>query len=653
MLTIYSTQGSPGASTTAMHLAANWATAGREVLLIEADPAGGSLSHNLGIQFTPGSASFVGSGLPILSNHLIAHAQDVLFENLHVMPAPASPTGARGIFNTFAEFSEDLRTISENEMAVIIDGGRMTADTAASALTTGATGVVVVCRNNSQLPSLEHLRDALAASPGGDGPQACAVTVGKSPMDPEEWQDNYGLTFSGSIEMVADMATDLSAYLGRSKRKSKKWRASLEQVGENLYPLAQPPVSDRPRRTRPATSPETEPAEDAGRAAAVSHPSATQDPAALGEAPPMAPPEDFPAYGQPAPPMAPAAPEPQPSHTQTHHLPAAPEPQPSHTQTHHLPAAAEPQPSHTQTHHLPAAAEPQPSHTQTHHLPAAAEPQPSHTQTHHLPAAAEPQPSHTQTHHLPAAAEPQPSHGQTHHLPAAAEPQPSHTQTHHLPAAAEPQPSHTQTHHLPAAAEPQPSHGQAHYLPPTGWPGDPRSPGAPPGHGEAPPMAPPEDFPAYGQPAPPPYPPQQYPAQQYPPAPYPAHHYEQPPTYQQPPPEAYPAQQYPAHHYEQPPAYRQPAPEAYPPAPGSYEQPQPGAYPPQQHPAHADEPPQPPAYQQPPAQPEPPAHEAARPQPPEAEAPPTPNMQPTGSFRDWAVKLHGSNAQDMTAHRGG
>ena len=557
MLTVYSTQGSPGASTTAMHLAANWATAGREVLLIEADPAGGSLSHNLGIQFTPGSASFVASGLPILSNHLIDHAQDVLFENLHVMPAPASPTGARGIFNTFADFSEDLRTISENEMAVIIDGGRMTADTAASALTTGATGVVVVCRNNSQLPSLEHLREALAASPGGDGPQAFAVTVGKSPMDPEEWQDKYGLTFSGSIEMVADMATDLSAYLARSKRKSKKWRASLEQVGENLYPLAQPPVSDRPRRTRPATSPETEPAEDAGRAAgtgaaAVSDPSATQDPAALGEAPPTAPPEGFPAYGQPAPPMAPAAGA-----------------------------------------------------------------------------------------------------------------------------------GYGQSHYLPPAPEPQPGYGQSHYLPPTGWPGDPRSPGAPPGHGEAPPMAPPEGFPAYGQPAP-----QQYPPQQYPPQQYPAHPYEQPPAYQQ------------------PPTYQQPQPEAYPPAPGSYEQPQPGAYPPQQYPAHADEQPQPPAYEQPqpgaheayaphqypaptyeqpqpptyeqpqpptyeqpqpptyeqpqpptyeqpPAQPEPPAHEASFEQPPEAQSPPRPNMKPTGSFRDWAVKLHGSNAADMTAHRGG
>ena len=320
VLTVYSTQGSPGASTTAMHLAAHWASEGREILLIEADPAGGSLSHNLGIQFTPGSASFVGSGLPVQSNHLIDHAQDVLFENLHVMPAPASPTGARGIFNTFADFSEELRTISENEMAVIIDGGRMTADTAASALTTGATGVVVVCRNNSQLPSLEHLRDALAANPGGDGPQACAVTVGKSPMAPEEWQDNYGLTFCGSIEVVADMATDLSAYLARSKRKSKKWRASLEEVGEKLYPYAQPPASNRPRRPAAAAAarPDTEVSGDAGKAtpAAATFDPAAQYPAGYGQSPPMAPPEGFPAYGQ-APPMAPA---PQPGYGQSHYL---------------------------------------------------------------------------------------------------------------------------------------------------------------------------------------------------------------------------------------------------------------------------------------------------------------------------------------------
>lgn len=464
MLTVYSTQGSPGASTTAMHLAAHWALQGREVLLIEADPAGGSLSHNLGIQFTPGSASFVASGLPVQSNHLIDHAQDVLFENLHVMPAPASPTGARGIFDTFADFSEELRTISENEMAVIIDGGRITADTAASGLTTGAAGVVVVCRNNSQLPSLDHLRDVLAASPAGDGPQGCAVAVGKSPMSPEEWQESCGLTFCGSIEIVADMATDLSAYLARGKRKSKKWRASLEEVGEKLYPYAQPPVSNRPRRPAAAAAPpDTEVAGDAGQAtpAAATFDPAAQYPAGYGQAPP----EGFPGYGQ-APPMAPA---------------------------------------------------------------------------------------------------------------------------------------------------PQPGYGQSHYLPPTGWPADAQSPSGP-GYGEAPP----EGFPADGQPTPPPYPPAQYPAQPY---------EQQPGTYEQQP-----------GPYEQQPQY--------PAQPGTYEQ---------QPTYEAHEPPQYPAqpYEQPAAQPEPPAQEAAHPQPPESESPPRPNMKPTGSFRDWAVKLHGSNAQDTTAHRGG
>ena len=517
VLTVYSTQGSPGASTTAMHLAANWASEGREILLIEADPAGGSLSHNLGIQFTPGSASYVASGLPVQSNHLIDHAQDVLFENLHVMPAPASPTGARGIFNTFADFSEELRTISENEMAVIIDGGRITTDTAASGLTTGAAGIVVVCRNNSQMSSLEHLKDMLAAGLGEGGPQGCAVTVGKSPLSPEEWQESCGLTFCGSIDIVADMATDLSAYLARGKRKSKKWRASLEEVGEKLYPYAQPPVSNRPRRPAAAAArPDTEVSRDAGKATPAA---ATFDPAA-----------QYPAgYGQ-APPMAPV---------------------------------------------------------------------------------------------------------------------------------------------------PQPGYGQSHYLPPAGRLADPQGPSGP-GYGEAPPMAPPEGFPAYGQPTPPLYPSAQFPAQPYEQEPtyeqqpgtnqqqpgtnqqqpgtnqqqpgtnqqqpgtnqqqpgtnqqQPA--YEQQPSYEQ---QAGPYEQQPA--YEQQPSYEQQA--------GPYEQ-QPVYEQQAQYPAQPYE--QQPEY---PAQPEPAAQEAAHRQPSEAESPPRPNMKPTGSFRDWAVKLHGSNAQDITANRGG
>ena len=37
----------------------------------------------------------------------------------------------------------------------------------------------------------------------------------------------------------------------------------------------------------------------------------------------------------------------------------------------------------------------------------------------------------------------------------------------------------------------------------------------------------------------------------------------------------------------------------------------------------------------------------------EPEPAPTPTMEPTGSFRDWAAKLHGVDADDDTAIHGG
>ena len=358
MLTVYSTHGSPGASTTALHLAAHWASMGREVLLIEADPAGGSLSRNLGIQFTPGSASFVASGLPVLSNHLIDHAQDVLFENLHVMPAPATPAGATGIFRTFADSCDDLRTISENEMAVIIDGGRITADTAVSMLTTAAAGVLVVCRDNSQLSSFDPLREVFAAGPEHGGPHGFVVTIGKPALDEDEWLHSYGLTSCGAIGVDAELAADIAGHLNRSKRKSKKWRLSLERLGEKLYPCAQPPPSDRSGQPRPAEQPAPlgmEPADDAGSAAVA--PPAYEPPAYAYE---PAPPEAYPPAQHPPPAHEPAPSE---AYSQGHYLPPTYGLAPSEGYSQgHYPPAYEPAPSEAYSPgHYPPAHEPAPS----------------------------------------------------------------------------------------------------------------------------------------------------------------------------------------------------------------------------------------------------------------------------------------------------
>ena len=243
MLTISSGQGSPGASTTAVYIAALWASLDHEVLLIEADPAGGSLSHHLGIQFTPGSASLIASGLPIIKKNLIDHSQDVLFEHLHILPAPPSPMAAQRIVKTFANHADSLRKLSENDMAVIIDLGRITANASITKIMLKAAGSAVVLRPDSNLSKLEHLKQVITTDPTVGKPIGSIVTIGKSPWTSEEWQENHNMLFHGSIAEVPGMTGDLSAFLTRKKRKSRRWRKSLESVGEKMLQYAMPEAS--------------------------------------------------------------------------------------------------------------------------------------------------------------------------------------------------------------------------------------------------------------------------------------------------------------------------------------------------------------------------------------------------------------------------
>ncbi len=295
MLTVYSAHGSPGASTTAMYLAAQWASTDTEVLLIEADPGGGSLSHHLGIQFTPGAASFVASGLPVRGGNLIEHSQDVLYNNLHVMPATSSPAGAREIARCWEGQARALREVAETEMAVIIDGGRITADSASAALSAHAAGVVVVARGDSSPTTLQHLGALLSAEACGAGVHRSAVTVGDSALSAEEWAEQCDLAFAGAIKQFPDVSGDLAAFLNRNKRKSKRWRLSLEEVAAELLPYAKPEpgasgqraaADDGPTLRIVETPPEQAPAPEPAAAPAPEPSAPAPEPTAV---PPPAP----------------------------------------------------------------------------------------------------------------------------------------------------------------------------------------------------------------------------------------------------------------------------------------------------------------------------------------------------------------------------
>ncbi len=335
MLIVYGVPGSPGASTTAIHVAANWASSGREVLLLEADPAGGSMSRNLGIQFTPGAASFVASGSPIRKGDLVDHSQDILFTNLHVMPCPSS---TRAIIESFAERAEELRDVSENDMAVVVDAGRVGSGPFTEKWLASAAGVAVVVRGDSgsSMSNLENLASAFADSGGSVGPASgCVVTIGKPLWSPADFPQKCGLELCGTIESSPETAVDLSVFLDKAKRKTKKWRSSLNAVADQLWPLAAPDPSVRPR---PLPAPPLAAAAPAPPVMPAPQPEA---PAAYPEAPaayqtPEPQPEPPAAYQTPEP--QPEAPAPQPEAPAAY---PAPEPQPEPYQT---PPAPQPEP---------------------------------------------------------------------------------------------------------------------------------------------------------------------------------------------------------------------------------------------------------------------------------------------------------------------
>ena len=382
MLTVYSTHGSPGASTTAIYLAAQWASSGREVLLIEADPAAGSMSQKLGIQFTPGTASFIAAGGGVSSANLIEHAQDVLLSCFHVMPTPSSPSGAKSVAEKFARLGDELRDVSDNEMAVIVDAGRLTADTGASELTTSAAAVLIVSRDSSELPSLEHVSGALVSDASEPGALGLAATVGASPLSGAEWSASHGLAFVGSVELSAASGTDLSMFMARGKRKSRKLRGSLEKLADALYEFAFPGSAAAPRPRLPANRRQI----DAAPAPVPEAPTAAEPGDLLAGVPPPAEPGDLlagvppPAEPVSLPPQPGAAAMPAPEPPPVHEMPAHEQPVYEHYGAgvpERAPLDAPPL-QYSQAQPAPAAYEPPPMHAEYPAPPAAAAPAAPH-----------------------------------------------------------------------------------------------------------------------------------------------------------------------------------------------------------------------------------------------------------------------------------
>jgi hypothetical protein len=139
----------PGATTTAVGLAAVWPS--EERLLVEADPDGGVLAARFGLAYEPGLVSLAAATRRELSeSELVGHTQR-LEGGLMVLCAPNAPDQVQAALDVSAGVLAARLAVMPG-MGVFVDVGRAWPTSAVRPLVEAADAVIVVCR-----PHLDEL----------------------------------------------------------------------------------------------------------------------------------------------------------------------------------------------------------------------------------------------------------------------------------------------------------------------------------------------------------------------------------------------------------------------------------------------------------------------------------------------------------------
>lgn len=192
-LAVASVKHSPGATTVALALAAAWAEDG-EVLLVEADPAGGDLAVRLGLRSHPGLTSLAAAGRRSSSSLDTRTHSQALASGARVVLAPTAPEEAAAAVAALANrLPRDLASSGGN---AVVDCGRWHPTSPARALLERADLAVVALRPTVE--GVEHLRSRLdtLAVPAG---RLAVALVGERPYGPAEVEAALGLPVLGSV----------------------------------------------------------------------------------------------------------------------------------------------------------------------------------------------------------------------------------------------------------------------------------------------------------------------------------------------------------------------------------------------------------------------------------------------------------------------
>jgi len=225
---------SPGVTTAAQALALAW-PAGRQIILAELDPGGGSLSVRHELPADPGLTTLAAAGRRGLAPETVLQHCQRLGDGTVALLGPLSPERATSALAVLGvRFAAALDTIPDID--VLADCGRLDSRSPALDVVKAAPFVVLVV--SPTLEGVAHLQSRLqplALTPG----RAAVLTIGGRPYGPDEVGAALQLPVLGMLEVDRRGAEDLAS--GRPLRRSELLR-SAQVVAERLAAHL-PPVS--------------------------------------------------------------------------------------------------------------------------------------------------------------------------------------------------------------------------------------------------------------------------------------------------------------------------------------------------------------------------------------------------------------------------
>jgi hypothetical protein len=181
VVALASVKASPGVTTSLLALAATWPDQ-RPLLLVDADPDGGSLAARTGLPTEPGLTSFAAAARRTLrAGELDRHTQPLPGG----LPAVVGPADAEHASRALQLIGGPLATAlrSDPDRDVLVDCGRLRAGSPAAPLAASADVLLLVAQ--PRLDELQHLRPALPRLIAASARPALLL-VGDGPYPPAE-----------------------------------------------------------------------------------------------------------------------------------------------------------------------------------------------------------------------------------------------------------------------------------------------------------------------------------------------------------------------------------------------------------------------------------------------------------------------------------